>query len=584
MNSPPLYSPARRVKPLPARSKRRRMEGDDSQEGASPTMSSLTADESAPHASATSHPSSGFPHGGGLNFPMSYYLPIFAGQQANLRPDFDFHNHPVFAGINAANSGTGGVGAASDDDDHQDPDYQDSRDRDQQGNTKKRKVPSTHRFKQDMDGYGHNAGNTESISISVDPDSIPTKGPAYGFRPHAPPADLINWTAFTSQGVSPFATKSKKKGSPGRLLGLRLKDILKIRRRILSAVLGPVSLGDSLAIDQALAAPLSWNLLTEERPFAKEKEARKLTTPSRRRRRPLAGPHFRLPECEFSFACLSPTSERAVSLREEVAVLRDRFEGELARMATKRAIEMARKAAAAAKVAVENLSRDVKRSARKKSSLTASSNNQGTTGSTTAGGEASSGTASRTPKKKKRSALANASNPHHLRNYVPSRVPSGTATSKDSVAIQQLDNLLGPHPFRFLSADIKPRARKKDSSIYSSSASTVHPADEWICGFCEYNLFYGEDAAFRKAVKNRRKILIRRRRAKERAARAAAGKSIGPTGSSSEDESDSDLDPEDMPARFVDPAEVESRLDAGMQQILKDRDKLGTNTAGPPKA
>jgi hypothetical protein len=49
------------------------------------------------------------------------------------------------------------------------------------------------------------------------------------------------------------------------------------------------------------------------------------------------------------------------------------------------------------------------------------------------------------------------------------------------------------------------------------------PEDEWICALCEYNLFYGEEGAFRRAVRSRKKILVRRRRARERAAAAASG-------------------------------------------------------------
>jgi hypothetical protein len=49
------------------------------------------------------------------------------------------------------------------------------------------------------------------------------------------------------------------------------------------------------------------------------------------------------------------------------------------------------------------------------------------------------------------------------------------------------------------------------------------PIDEWICANCEYSLFYGDDAGFRRSIRNRKKILSRRRRARERAAAAASG-------------------------------------------------------------
>lgn len=128
--------------------------------------------------------------------------------------------------------------------------------------------------------------------------------------------------------------------------------------------------------------------------------------------------------------------------------------------------------------------------------------------------------ASRTGKKKKRSALANASNPHHLRNYVPSRLPhSGQLNAAQAQANAQ--NLVSPLPLRFLSADVPPRRRSK--SNVAPITNLTNPVDEWICPFCEYDLFFGDDQSFQRAIRNRKKILKRRRRARERAAAAASG-------------------------------------------------------------
>lgn len=126
----------------------------------------------------------------------------------------------------------------------------------------------------------------------------------------------------------------------------------------------------------------------------------------------------------------------------------------------------------------------------------------------------------KTGKKKKRSSLANASNPHHLRNYIPSRLPhSGQVNAAQAQANAQ--NLLSPLPVRFLSADVPPRRKKKASA--TPTAALSNPAEEWICPFCEYDLFYGDAAAYQRAINNRKKILRRRRRARERAAAAASG-------------------------------------------------------------
>lgn len=129
------------------------------------------------------------------------------------------------------------------------------------------------------------------------------------------------------------------------------------------------------------------------------------------------------------------------------------------------------------------------------------------------------GVKSRGNKKKKRSALAIASNPHHRRNYVPSRLPQSGQANPAQAALNAL-NYLGPPPFRFLSAEIPTRRRKKSQGL--PTAQLTNPADEWICPFCEYELFYGNDPDYRRGVRNRKKILRRRRRAERAAANVTA--------------------------------------------------------------
>lgn len=210
-------------------------------------------------------------------------------------------------------------------------------------------------------------------------------------------------------------------------------------------------------------------------------------------------------------------------------MLRSRFEAELARQAAK-----------AAKLAAANklISLLPQKSARPKRAERA--RNGGVSGGQ--GGEQAAefldqslGMKAR-GKKKKRSALANASNPHHLRNYVPSRLPhSQTNVGQANINTQ---NYLGPLPLRFLSAEIPPRRRKKLPNVMPMSQLS-NPVDEWICPFCEYELFYGTEQEYRRAVRMRKKILKRRRRARERAAAAASGNSIakGPErGSPNQDE------------------------------------------------
>jgi hypothetical protein len=172
-------------------------------------------------------------------------------------------------------------------------------------------------------------------------------------------------------------------------------------------------------------------------------------------------------------------------------------------------------------------------------------------------------------KKKKRSALANASNPHHLRNYVPSRLPNSGPPNLTQASLEA-QNLLSPIPLRFLNANL-PRSAQSDDApldVASPGAGTAAPtdtSDEWICPFCEYNLFYGDDRAFQNALRSRKKVLRRRRRARERAAAAASGKPLAPKAAIAskpqEEEEDALFDPphEDVPESITSQVKWNSR-------------------------
>ena len=148
-------------------------------------------------------------------------------------------------------------------------------------------------------------------------------------------------------------------------------------------------------------------------------------------------------------------------------------------------------------------------------------------------------------KKKKRSALANASNPHHLRNYVPSRIPNQGLLSAAQLGANA-QNMLSPLPLVFLSAQIPPRRGTQQRPTTAVAAQLANPAEEWICPTCEYRLFYGDEQGYRMGVRNRKKILKRRRRARERAAAAANGSGTGVgshgKGSGFDDEEDLDIE------------------------------------------
>jgi hypothetical protein len=211
-------------------------------------------------------------------------------------------------------------------------------------------------------------------------------------------------------------------------------------------------------------------------------------------------------------------SDRLIATKEEVALLRSRFEAELARQAAK-AAEAAAEARRTALAVTAGARTKGNRAQQRVRTAGLISNNRGDERAEFLD-QALLGVKSRGNKKKKRSALAIASNPHHRRNYVPSRLPQSGQANPAQAALNA-QNYLGPPPFRFLSAEIPTRRRKK-SQANPPTAQLTNPADEWICPFCEYQLFYGNDADYRHAVRNRKKILRRRRRAERAAANVTA--------------------------------------------------------------
>lgn len=225
-----------------------------------------------------------------------------------------------------------------------------------------------------------------------------------------------------------------------------------------------------------------------------------------------------------------------------MAVLHSKFEAELARQAAKSS-EISRQAATAVSTTSSNLKRS------------ASGNKQPATGKTSntkpVDPPPEPPASTKKGKKKKRSALANASNPHHLRNYVPSRLPnSGQVNSTQNPNSQ---NYLSPPPLQFLSARLPPRRKQYgDANATPVPTTLANPADEWICPFCEYKLFYGDEVEYQRAIRNRKKVLKRRRRAQERAAAAASGKSASAAAAAPE-RNDATYDDENREAEYEGP-------------------------------
>jgi hypothetical protein len=126
----------------------------------------------------------------------------------------------------------------------------------QQGNAKKRKVPA-HLSGLQMGPDSADVHSGEEEEKQPGGERVP---PSFG----SPAASA----AVASPEEEPFQGAEGGDGHQGKLLpatmvGLRKKQVLKHRRRQLAALLGSLSLGDSLALDQALLA--NYELVNEKR-------------------------------------------------------------------------------------------------------------------------------------------------------------------------------------------------------------------------------------------------------------------------------------------------------------------------------
>ncbi|KAH7924299.1 hypothetical protein BV22DRAFT_1196032 [Leucogyrophana mollusca] len=528
--------PLRRLKPLP---KRRRTSdvAHSADDIVSPMEAMLGAETIAEELIA---------HADSLSSQMalqSYYSSILSGAHGLL-------SNNGTAGENLLVSGNQGIdlstaylrfaeGRERADEDRGDGDYVDHLQ--QPGNTKKRKVPANAPGSMNGREVSLNTGGEDEVLDGFDAGLTSGRPDQNLDDPVAPLSSLSN-------------TPRKGKITLATLAGLQHKEMLKHRKRQLAAVLGALSLGDTLALDQALSSHLPFMNST----FASDAFPPKIRL-SRRRgprlaraakaRTSVSSPRFRsranlaFPTTQFTFVWHSATSDRLAATKEEVTLLRSRFEEELARQAAKAA-----QAAAEAKQAVLAASKAVK------SKRTAKGQQRARASAPTGGDPLAefldqSGTKTRGSKKKKRNALAIASNPHHRKNYVPSRLPSSGQANAAQVT-QNAQNLLSPLPLRFLTAEIPPRRRKKSLATVPAS-QIISPADEWICPRCEYSLFYGESAEYRRAVRSRKQILRRRRRAQERAAGGLSAPKIPPKAPSEDEDYDDDFEPSPAPSPVV---------------------------------
>ncbi|TCD71798.1 hypothetical protein EIP91_003141 [Steccherinum ochraceum] len=486
----------RRVKPLPKR--RRTLDNtppEDVDRSSSPGPDA-TAEELIAHADTLSAQMA----------LQSYYMPILGGVQELFKNDPQ-DNSVDLGGM--VGYGSNGVAVGAQDEDSGDGDYIDHLQ--QPGNTKKRKVPAN------MSGaaHGHDSSSASGGEDEPTDRAIPTGRTDSEY-------DSLGTQALNASSGGTGQRRGKL--SRATAAGLQHKEMLKSRKRQLAVVLGALSHGDTLALDHALSTtyPFVHSTGDGSHPDSVRIRLSRRIGPRTARaykayRRTLSLPEHEVPfpDSDFTFDFHSATSDRLIATKEEVIALHARFEAEFARQ-TARAAEAAKQAAAVL------------------SSLPGSKRADGTKQRRASPGKPATeqvpavvdptlhGTPARTGKKKKRSALANASNPHHLRNYVPSRLPHNGQLST-AQALANTQNLISPLPMRFLAADVPPRRRSKSDRNITPISTLSNPSEEWICPFCEYDLFFGDESALSKATRSRKKILRRRRRARERAAAAASG-------------------------------------------------------------
>ena len=283
----PEFAPLRRVKPLP---KRRRTSGDPLTvpDSAAEFVSELIENSPVHHLSASMY-SSAIPS-------QQYY--VEGNGVANSHYDTDVFFRTTDAGDDRSSEFPGGfaipVGPA-DEDDHGDGDYVDHLQ--QPGNTKKRKVPAAH----------HSNADALSSPVATGDDESEERGHlASGGIGSTEAADVA-----PPLPPPPQSFVKRYRFSPATHAGLQHKELLKTRKRQLAAVLGAITHGDTLALDQALSARYS-NLGPlpgkENVPVNKSRRRSSRRLPLSWARSPIpSNEGMDVPMPEFSFACPSPS-------------------------------------------------------------------------------------------------------------------------------------------------------------------------------------------------------------------------------------------------------------------------------------
>lgn len=220
------FPPLRRLKPLPKR--RRIIDPEAAEADLSSAVNDLTSSDPTIQLANTLSTSMAL---------QSYYMPIFGNVQDMLKDELDTrHVDPVDF---QSRSNDDGYRDRREEDGQDDGEYSDHLQH--AGNTKKRKVPLNASSRLDEDKSGHSTDEE-----AVDHRAVPVDGTGGRFEAYA---------AETLRPASPPVVILRKgRLSRATAAGLQHKEILKSRKKQLAAVLGALSHGDTLALDQALSS------------------------------------------------------------------------------------------------------------------------------------------------------------------------------------------------------------------------------------------------------------------------------------------------------------------------------------------
>lgn len=237
----PEFPSMRRVKPLP---KRRRAIAHSDQNGPLPAARPPGGASDGPGADGL------IAHADALSAQLalqSYYMPILDTTEG-LFPGDDNDSTGRHRAVIDLGYHLGGV-RGQDDEHSGDGDYIDHLQ--QPGNTKKRKVPANAGVS--PHGHGHDGGVGQAGGDD-DPGGSLERGTALGADRDF--ADTLSLSAASGMALANGAMGLQRRGklSPATMAGLQHKEMLRQRKRQLAAVLGAISHGDTLALDQALTS------------------------------------------------------------------------------------------------------------------------------------------------------------------------------------------------------------------------------------------------------------------------------------------------------------------------------------------